>query len=147
MTGLFGSADPLSQWTGLSRWTERWEAQLEQARVSVLATVLTDMQNFPLVLLDDDNLPSVKVSLRQHIRLFPLGECQRIWLPGLTGFTTLHFGSDGQLYEYGPKVTDSYEADDPFFRNTIELRKLQLDKLEVHELWACRDLLRRVWLV
>lgn len=140
MAGLFSSTDPLSQ------WAERWDAQLEEARVSALATVLTDIQNFPLVLLDD-NLPSVKVSRRQHIRLFPLGECRKVWLRELTGRTTLHFGSDRQLYEYGPKVTDSDETDDPFFKNTIELRKLQLDKLEVYELWACRDLLRRVWLV
>lgn len=117
-----------------------------RARLEVLARVRQEMAEFPAILLEDDALPVHKQALRPRVRLFPLGDYRYVWLEPMKGRTTLHMGSDGNLYEYGPEFVRSSDLPTPITDNPMKVRVISPEKLTLAELQECCSLLRSIWI-
>lgn len=141
--------------------TSRWEIQRERQRLALVASVQEAMRHLPWEAMEHDDLPIVEVSpeqmehedlpvsevtLEQTVRLFPLGQYRYVQLEDQKGRTTLYIGSDGNLYEYGPKHVSADDMDSPIEDNPIALRIVEIERLSSAKLIRCRYLLRRIWL-
>lgn len=136
---------------GLGEAISALEDQEYRGRAEARRLVEVDIAGFPRIVFRDEGLP--RLTELWSCKLFPLGDFRPIWLGSVKGYTTLYIGSDGSLYEYGPRVRqpDWFDPDESVWKPTLadnhmELRRVYLSDMSVADLCECSVLLRRVWL-
>lgn len=133
-----------------------YAARMEPARQQLISEVQACLRDFPDILFEDARsdvggdsiVPTYERRKWSTIRVFPLGDFCRVWLPPLTGYNSLYISDDRRLYEYGPARThEPYDAEsERITDNSIEMRQLYVSDLDFADLLVVRELLLRIWL-
>lgn len=130
-----------------SRILDKLEGERQILREQALTRLAGDIAGFPVMLLDEPEVPVHKPCYGEPFPVFPLGEFRVVSFDHISGRTTLYIGPDGRLYEYGPAIVSASESTPLTQDNAMCLRSLNLDTLSYGALAQGSELLRRIWVL